>query len=92
MEKFRRYLFRHPPRKAELSVFPPVAENGRFPPVIVVDIQAKPPPGGLGPAVRGSVVRTATSTVQTPDEITLSSVLGEWAPKPRPQLGRGSIE
>ena len=86
------YPFSPGGHKAQLSAFSPLVKYGRFPPVIVVDIQAKTPPGGLGPAVRGSVVRTATSTVQTPDEITLPSVLGEWAPKPRPQLGRGSIE
>ena len=34
-------LFPPPVGKAGLSVFPPVAEKGRFPPVTVVDIQAK---------------------------------------------------
>ena len=43
--------FPPPLHKAGLSVFPPLAEKGRFPPVIVVDRQA----------VRGPAVRTAKS-------------------------------
>ena len=50
--------FPPPSRKAELSAFPPLAEKGRFPPVIVVDIQAKNTARGLRPSVRGPVVRT----------------------------------
>ena len=46
--------------KRELSAFPPVAGKGRFPPVIVVDIQVKTPTRGLLPAVRGPVVPVAT--------------------------------
>ena len=54
--------FPPPCRRAVLSAFPPVAEKGRFPPVIVVDIQAKrTPPRGLRPAVRRPVVRSAVS-------------------------------
>ena len=44
--------FPPPTHKAGLSAFPPVAEKGRFPPLAVVDIQAKTPPRGLRPAFR----------------------------------------
>ena len=38
----------------------------------------------LRPAVRGPVVRTTTSTIRTPDEITPSEALGYWALKQSP--------
>ena len=41
--------FPPPTGKAGLSSFPPLAENGRFQPVIVVDIQAKNTRAGRGP-------------------------------------------
>ena len=52
--------------QSELSAFPPVAEKGRFPPVIVVGSQSKITPRGLRPAVGRPVVRTAFSAFNDP--------------------------
>ena len=46
--------FPPPLHKAALSAFPPLAENGRFPPLTVVDNQAKTPERGRGPNPQSS--------------------------------------
>ena len=46
------YPFSPGGHKAQLSAFSPLVKYGRFPPLIVVDSQAKTPPWGLHPAVR----------------------------------------
>ena len=68
--------FPPPPGKAGPSGFPPLAEKGRFPPLTVVDSQAK----NTAPRFTFGVQKTGCAnrifTVWTTDEITPSAALG----------------